>query len=444
MRTIKILTTINSMYWQKEEECLPRADLAKLQLLRLKNTLKRVATNVPFYRNKFNDLHLDPEKITSLDDLRDYPFTLKQDLRDNYPYGLFAVPLRDVVRVHSSSGTTGMATVVGYSKNDISTWADLVARILCGAGVTPDDVIQIAFGYGLFTGGFGLHYGAERLGASVIPISAGNTKRQIQIMQDFKTTALVCTPSYALKMADVMMDMGINPNGLSLRYGLFGAEPWSEAMRLEINERLGIRATDNYGLSEVMGPGVAGECEECNGLHVNEDHFLIEVLDPDTLEPVAPGEVGELVITTLTKEAFPVIRYRTRDLTRLLPEPCPCGRTSVRMSRMMGRSDDMLIIKGVNVFPTQIESVLFEIEGTEPHYRLIVERENNEDKLTVMVEVVESIFFDEMKKQRALVETIKKRLASELGIGVQIKLVEERSLERFNGKGARVIDKRQL
>jgi phenylacetate-CoA ligase len=432
------------MYWQKEEECLPRPELTKLQLLRLKNTLKRVATNVPFYRNKFNELHLDPEKITTLDQLRNYPFTLKQDLRDNYPYGLFAVPLRDVVRVHSSSGTTGMATVVGYSKNDIITWSDLVARVLCAAGVTPDDVIQIAFGYGLFTGGFGLHYGAERLGASVIPISSGNTKRQIQIMQDFKTTALVCTPSYALKMADVMMDMGINPNGLSLRYGLFGAEPWSEAMRLEINERLGIKATDNYGLSEVMGPGVAGECQECNGLHVNEDHFLIEVLHPETLEPVAPGEVGELVITTLTKEAFPVIRYRTRDLTRLLPEPCPCGRTSVRMSRMMGRSDDMLIIKGVNVFPTQIESVLFEIEGTEPHYRLIVERENNEDKMTVMVEVVESIFFDEMKKQRALVETIKKRLASELGIGVQIKLVEERSLERFNGKGARVIDKRQL
>jgi phenylacetate-CoA ligase len=432
------------MYWQKEEECLLRPDLAKLQLSRLKNTLKRVATNVPFYRNKFNELKLDPEKIASLDELRDYPFTLKQDLRDNYPYGLFAVPLRDVVRVHSSSGTTGMATVVGYSKNDIITWSDLVARILCAAGVTPDDVIQIAFGYGLFTGGFGLHYGAERLGASVIPISSGNTKRQIQIMQDFKTTALVCTPSYALKMADVMMDMGINPNGLSLRYGLFGAEPWSEAMRVEINERLGIRATDNYGLSEVMGPGVAGECQECNGLHINEDHFLVEVLDPETLDPVAPGEVGELVITTLTKEAFPVIRYRTRDLTRLLPEPCPCGRTSVRMSRMMGRSDDMLIIKGVNVFPTQIESVLFEIEGTEPHYRLIVERENNEDKLTVMVEVVESIFFDEMKKQRALVDTIKKRLASELGIGVQIKLVEERSLERFNGKGTRVIDKRQL
>jgi phenylacetate-CoA ligase len=432
------------MYWQKDQECLPRPALEKLQLERLKHTLCRVAGNVPFYRNKFTELKLKPEKMTALEELREYPFTTKQDLRDNYPYGLFAVPLRDVVRIHSSSGTTGIATVVGYSRNDISTWSDMVARILCGAGVTPDDVIQIAFGYGLFTGGFGLHYGAERLGASVIPISAGNTKRQIQIMQDFKTTALVCTPSYALKMADVMMDMGVNPNGLSLRYGLFGAEPWSEAMRQEINARLGIRATDNYGLSEVMGPGVAGECKECNGLHINEDHFLIEILDPDTLLPVAPGEVGELVITTLTKEAFPVIRYRTRDLTRLMPEPCPCGRTFVRMSRMLGRSDDMLIIKGVNVFPTQIESVLFEIEGTEPHYRLIVERENNEDKLTVMVEVVESIFFDEMKKQRALVEKIKKRLASELGVGVDIKLVEERSLERFNGKGARVIDKRQL
>lgn len=432
------------MYWQKDQECLPRPDLEKLQLERLKHTLCRVAGNVPFYRNKFHELKLKPEKMTSLAELQQYPFTAKQDLRNNYPYGLFAVPLRDVVRIHSSSGTTGIATVVGYSRKDISTWSDMVARILCGAGVTPDDVIQIAFGYGLFTGGFGLHYGAERLGASVIPISSGNTKRQIQIMQDFKTTALVCTPSYALKMADVMMDMGVNPNGLSLRYGLFGAEPWSEAMRQEINERLGIKATDNYGLSEVMGPGVAGECQECNGLHINEDHFLIEILDPDTLLPVAPGEVGELVITTLTKEAFPVIRYRTRDLTRLIPEPCPCGRTFVRMNRMLGRSDDMLIIKGVNVFPTQIESVLFEIEGTEPHYRLIVERENNEDKLTVMVEVVESIFFDEMKKQRALVDSIKKRLASELGVGVDIKLVEERSLERFNGKGARVIDRRQL
>jgi len=432
------------MFWEPEKECLSRDDLEQLQLERLQSTLYRVGTHVPFYRNKFNALKVDFESFNSLDDLRRLPFTMKQDLRDNYPYGLFAVPLRDIVRVHSSSGTTGMATVVGYTRNDIKTWSNLVARILCCAGVTADDVIQIAFGYGLFTGGFGLHYGAERLGASVIPISSGNTKRQIQIMQDFKTTALVCTPSYALKMADVMMDMGINPHGLSLRYGLFGAEPWSEAMRAEINERLGIRASDNYGLSEVMGPGVAGECQECNGLHINEDHFLVEVLDPKTLEPVAPGEIGELVITTLTKEAFPVIRYRTRDLTRLLPGPCPCGRTLTRMSRILGRTDDMLIIKGVNVFPTQIEAVLFDIEGTEPHYRIIVERENNEDKITVMVEVVESIFFDEMKKQRALIEQIKRRLVSELGIHVEVKLVEEKTLERFDGKGSRVIDKRRL
>lgn len=432
------------MYWEKDIECLDRSNLEQLQLKRLKAILKRVGTNVPFYRNKFNELGLNPDNVTNLESIRDYPFTLKQDLRDNYPYGLFAVPLRDIVRVHSSSGTTGTATVVGYSKKDIITWSNLVARILCSAGVTPDDVIQIAFGYGLFTGGFGIHYGAERLGASVIPISAGNTKRQIQIMQDFKTSALVCTPSYALKMADVMMDTGVNPNGLSLRYGLFGAEPWSEAMRVEINERLGIRATDNYGLSEVLGPGVAGECPECNGLHINEDHFYTEIINPDTLEPVKPGEVGELVITTLTKEAFPVIRYRTRDLTRLIPESCPCGRTFKRVSRMLGRSDDMLIIKGVNVFPTQIESILFEIEGTEPHYRLVVDREKNEDVLTVLVEVVESIFFDEMKKQRTFVDNIKKKLASDLGIGVRVKLVEERTLERFDGKGDRVIDNRRL
>lgn len=432
------------MIWQQKEECMPREDLEALQLERLQNTLQRVAARVPFYRNTFKEKGLDVSKVTSLEHIRDFPFTMKQDLRDNYPYGLFAVPLRDVVRVHSSSGTTGMATVVGYSRQDINTWSDLVGRILCGAGVTPDDVIQIAFGYGLFTGGFGLHYGAERVGASVIPISAGNTKRQIQIMRDFKTTALVCTPSYALKMADVMMDMGLNPSGLSLRYGLFGGEPWSEGMRSEINDRLGIIATDNYGLSEIIGPGVAGECQECNGLHINEDHFLVEVLDPKTLEPVAPGEVGELVITTLTKEAFPVIRYRTRDLTRLLPEPCACGRTLTRMHRVMGRTDDMLIIKGVNVFPTQIESVLCDIEGTEPHYRLIVDRENNEDKLTVMVEVVEGIFFDAMKKQRTLVDTIKRRLASELGVGVDVKLVEERTLERFEGKGNRVIDNRKF
>jgi phenylacetate-CoA ligase len=432
------------MYWEKEKECMNRDELEQLQLERLQTTLNRVGSCVPFYRNKFAEMKLDYANFNSLDDIGKLPFTTKQDLRDNYPYGMFAVPLRDIVRVHSSSGTTGLATVVGYNRNDLKNWSDLVARVLTGAGVTKDDVIQIAFGYGLFTGGFGLHYGAERLGASVIPISAGNTKRQIQIMQDFKTTALVCTPSYALIIADTMMEMGINPNGLSLRVGLFGAEPWSEAMRHEINDKLGIRATDNYGLSEVMGPGVAGECRECNGLHISEDHFLLEVIDPDTLEPVAPGEVGELVVTTLTKEAFPMIRYRTRDLTRLIPEPCPCGRTFTRMQRIMGRTDDMLIIKGVNVFPIQIEKVLFEIEGTAPHYLIVIERENHNDRVTVLVEVNESIFFDQMKKQRQMVDHIKAKLSSELGIGVNVKLVEEKTLERSEGKSKRVIDKRKL
>jgi phenylacetate-CoA ligase len=431
-------------YWEENRECMSRDDLEQLQLERLQSTIYRVTTHVPFYRNLFKEINLDPDGFRSLSELGSLPFTTKNDLRQNYPYGLFAVPLRDVVRIHSSSGTTGMATVVGYTRNDIKTWSNLVARILTAAGVTKEDVIQIAFGYGLFTGGFGLHYGAERIGASVIPISSGNTKRQIQIMQDFKTTALVCTPSYALMIADTMLDMGINVSGLSLKWGLFGAEPWSEAMRAEINNELNITSTDNYGLSEVMGPGVAGECLECNGLHINEDHFLVEVINPNTLEPVQPGEVGELVITTLTKEAFPVIRYRTRDLTRLIAEPCACGRTNYRMTRILGRTDDMLIIKGVNVFPTQIENVLFEIEGTEPHYRIVVERENHQDKATVLVEVVESIFFDEMKKQRQLVDRIKKQLASELGVSVDVKLVEEKTLERFEGKGQRVIDKREL
>ena len=432
------------MYWEPDKECMAREDLEQLQLERLQSTLYRVGTHVPFYKKKFDELKFNYDNVRSLDDLRRLPFTVKQDLRDNYPYGLFAVPLRDVVRVHSSSGTSGQATVVGYTRNDIKTWSNLVARVITAAGVTKNDVIQIAFGYGLFTGGFGLHYGAELVGTSVIPISSGNTKRQIQIMKDFKTTALVCTPSYALVMADTMMEMGINPNGLSLRYGLFGGEPWSEGMRREINEKLGIIATDNYGLSEVMGPGVSGECLECNGLHINEDHFLLEILDPITLEPVPEGEVGELVITTLTKEAFPMIRYRTRDLTRFIPGPCACGRTMRRMQRVMGRSDDMLIIKGVNVFPMQIETVLFEVEGVEPHYQIIVDRENHTDRITVLVEVMESIFFDEMKKQRMVIDRIKSRLASALGLQVEVKLVEEKTLERYEGKAKRVIDRRQL
>ncbi len=429
-------------YWEEEKECMSRSDLEQLQLERLQSTLFRVTTHVPFYRKKFKKENIDPDGFNSLADLSQLPFTTKDDLRNNYPYGLFAVPLRDIVRVHASSGTTGTATVVGYTRNDLKTWSNMVARILTAAGVTNDDVVQIAFGYGMFTGGFGLHYGAERVGASVIPISSGNTKRQIQIMQDFRTTALVCTPSYALVLADAMEEMDININALSLKFGLFGGEPWSEEMRREIQTKLNIIATDNYGLSEVMGPGVAGECIERNGLHINEDHFLVEIIDPHSLAPLPAGEVGEVVVTTLTKEGFPVIRYRTRDLARIIDEPCPCGRTLRRMSRVIGRTDDMLIIKGVNVYPMQIESILFDIEGTEPHYQIIVEREGRLDKVEVLVEVTESIFFDQMKKQRQLVDHIKKRLAAELGIGVEVKLVEEKSLERSEGKAKRVIDKR--
>jgi len=432
------------MYWEEDRECMDREELEQLQLERLESTLNRVYQNVPFYRRKFDELGVDTDEIRTMDDFRRLPFTTKNDLRDNYPYGLFAVPLREVVRIHASSGTTGSSTVVGYTKNDIKTWSNLAARILTAGGVTADDVVQIAFGYGLFTGGFGLHYGAERLGASVIPISSGNTKRQIKIMQDFRTTALICTPSYAMLIADTIHEMGVNVNSLSLKYGLFGAEPWSETMRQELQDKLKITATDNYGLSEIMGPGVAGECLERKGLHINEDHFLVEVIDPDTLEPVPPGETGELVITTLTKEAFPVIRFRTRDLARLITEPCPCGRTFYRMSRVMGRTDDMLIIRGVNVFPSQIETVLFEIEGTEPHYQIVVEREGALDKATVLVEVSESIFFDEMKKQNELVALIRKRLADELGLSVDVKLVEKKTLERFEGKANRVIDRRKM
>jgi phenylacetate-CoA ligase len=432
------------MIWEPEYETLSREELEQLQLERLQSTVNRVYMNVPFYRRKFDELGIDPEDIKSLDDLKRLPFTTKEDMRENYPYGMFAVPLREIVRIHASSGTTGMPTVVGYTKGDLKTWSNLVARILAAGGVTKDDVIQISFGYGLFTGGFGIHYGAERIGASVIPISSGNTRRQIKIMQDFRTTTLVCTPSYALVIADTIYEMGINVNSLSLKYGLFGAEPWSEAMRQEIQEKLKIIATDNYGLSEVMGPGVAGECLKQNGLHINEDHFLVEVIDPETLEPVKPGDVGELVITTLTKEAFPVIRFRTRDLTRLITEPCECGRTFVRMSRVMGRTDDMLIVKGVNVFPSQIEAVLFEIEGTEPHYQIVVERKGRLDEITVLVEVSEEIFFDEMKKQQELIDTIKKRLSAELGISVEVKLVEKKTLERSEGKAKRVIDKRRF
>ena len=431
-------------YWEPVQEKMDREELAQLQLERLESTLNRAYGNVPFYRKKFDAMGISPEDVGSLADLARLPFTTKDDLRANYPYGLFAVPLREVVRIHASSGTTGMSTVVGYSRNDIRTWSNLVARVITAGGVTKDDVVQIAFGYGMFTGGFGLHYGAERVGASVIPASSGNTARQIKIMQDFKTTALVSTPSYALLLAETIRETGAPRSALSLKYGLFGAEPWSERMRREIQDGLGITATDNYGLSEVIGPGVAGECLEQKGMHLAEDHFLVEVIDPETLAPVPEGQVGELVITTLTKEAFPMIRYRTRDLTSLMVGECPCGRTGRRMSRVTGRTDDMLIIKGVNVFPSQIESVLFEIEGTEPHYQIVIDRKGAMDEVTVLVEVSEGIFFDQMRRQKEMVEKIQKRIAHELGIGADVRLVEKKTLDRFEGKAKRVVDNRKL
>jgi len=430
--------------WDPLNECMEREELTMLQFTRLRDTLNRAYRNVPCYQNKFRALGLVPEDVKSLSDLPLIPFTTKEDLRLNYPYGMFAVPLREVVRIHSSSGTTGKPTVVGYTRHDLNTWSELVARFMTAAGVTEDDIVHIAFGYGLFTGAFGLHYGAERIGASVIPMSSGNTDKQIMIMQDYRSTAVVCTPSYAMTMADRMEKLGIDPASLALKVGLFGAEPWSEEMRREIEQRLGIIATDNYGLSEVMGPGIAGECLHRCGMHIFEDHFIAEIIDPETGEVLPPGATGELVLTSITKEAFPMLRYRTRDITRLDYTPCACGRSHVRMKKTMGRSDDMLIIKGVNVFPTQIEEVLFQVEGCEPHYQLVIEREGTMDTLEVQVEVNEAIFFDEMKKQRAFVDLLEKRLFSALGVGARVKLVEPSSMPRHEGKAKRVIDLRYL
>lgn len=430
--------------WDPLHECLERKDLQHLQLERLRTTLDRVA-KVPCYREKFLQAGVKSSDIHSLQDLNKLPFTTKEDLRLNYPYGMFAVPMRDIVRIHSSSGTTGKPTVVGYSRKDLNDWSNLVARFMTAAGVVPDDIVHIAFGYGLFTGAFGLHYGSEMIGSAVIPMSGGNTERQIMILKDYGATALVCTPSYALTLADRIEKMGHNPrNYLKLRVGLFGGEPWSEELRREIEERLNIVATDNYGLSEIIGPGVAGECMARKGMHIFEDHFLPEIIDPDTGEVLPPGAKGELVLTNIVQEAIPLIRYRTRDITRLHYEPCECGRTMVRMEKTMGRSDDMLIIKGVNVFPTQIEEVLFQVEGCEPHYQLVVERDGPLDSLEVRVEVNDNIFFDEMKKQRAFIEKIEKRLSSSIGLHAKIKLVEPSSIPRHEGKANRIIDKRKI
>ena len=430
--------------WDHQHECMSRDELEQLQLERLQSTMNRVHKNVTHYQKRFNELGVIPEDMQSLSDLTKLPFTTKEDLRLNYPYGMFAVPLREVVRIHSSSGTTSKPIVVGYTKNDIRMWSNLAARFMTAAGVTHDDVVQIAFHYGLFTGAFGLHYGAETIGASVIPTSTGNTEKQIMIMQDYRTTALVCTPGYAIVLAERMEQMGMDPKGLSLKVGLFGGEPWSETMRREIESRLCLSATDNYGLSEVIGPGVAGECLCKNGMHLCEDAFIPEIIDSETGVPLPPGSVGELVLTTLTKEAFPMIRYRTGDITCLDYAKCDCGRTLVRMKKTMGRSDNMLIIRGVNIFPSQIQEVLFSMVQGAPLYQMMIDRKSAMDVLEVRIEVTEEIFSLEMQRQRAFLEMLRKRLRSVIGIDVTVKLVEPKSLPRQDGKIAPVIDSRPI
>lgn len=433
------------MIFNEEFETLPREALEALQRKRLQRVVERVYHTVGFYRKILDEAGVTPDDIKTLHDIQKLPFTTKQDLRDNYPFGMFAVPMSNIVRLHASSGTTGKATVVGYTKRDIDTWSRLMARSFVAAGLTKNDIIHNAYGYGLFTGGLGVHYGAEMLGASVVPISGGNTKRQIMILQDFGPTAICCTPSYALYLAERGEEMGVDMTLLNLRVGVLGAEPWSETMRQEIENKLNIKALDIYGLSEVIGPGVAMECTEGrNGLHVFEDHFIVETINPATGDVVPNGEEGELVFTTLTKEAFPLIRYRTGDMSRLMKEPCRCGRTVARMARISGRSDDMLIIRGVNVFPSQIENVLLAIEGLEPHYQLIVDREGTLDTLEIQVEISETIFSDEVRTLQKTERRIAKDVKDYLGVTATVKLVEPKSLQRFQGKAQRVVDKRHI
>lgn len=432
------------MIWNKKFECMPRKDMREWQGERLKEVVKKVYHDVPFYKNKMQEMNITPADINTVDDLKKLPFTDKDDLRDNYPYDLFTPNMSEIVRVHASSGTTGKPTVVGYTRKDISTWAEVVARNLYCAGINKDDFIQIAYGYGLFTGGLGLHYGSEKIGATVIPISGGNTRKQIQLLKDFGSTAIACTPSYALYLAEQLEEEGISNKELNLKVGILGAEPWTDNMRKEIEEKLGIIAVDIYGLSEVIGPGVACECQHQNGLHINEDHFIPEIIDPESGEVLPEGEKGELVFTTVTKEGLPLLRYRTKDLTRLNYETCKCERTLVRMEKCLGRSDDMLIIRGVNVFPSQIESVLLEMSETKPHYQLIVDRKNNLDILKVLVEVEDQFFSDEIKKLEALTSKIQDNLKSTLGLTAKVKLVEPKTLERSEGKSQRVIDRRKL
>jgi phenylacetate-CoA ligase len=429
-------------YWQKELETAPRAEIEALQLKRLKETVEREYAKVPIYRERMDSTGVRPEDIKTLDDIRRLPFTVKQDLRDTYPYGMFAVDMKDVVRLHASSGTTGKQIVVGYTANDLSVWANLIARQLTAAGIGKDDFMQVAFGYGLFTGGLGLHDGAQLVGTTVIPISTGNTARQLTVLKDFGATAICCTPSYAMYLAESAEAAGI-VGDLKLRAGIFGAEPWTEEMRRQIEAKLHIKAYDIYGLTEVMGPGVSYECSCQKGMHVNEDHFIVEIIDPDTCEPVPDGEYGEIVYTSLTKEAFPVIRYRTRDIGMITREPCACGRTFARMSKPRGRTDDMLIIRGVNVFPSQIETVLINL-GYAPNYQIIVDRVNNLDTFEVRVEISDENFDDSVAALAAREKKITEAMRSLLGIGPKITLVNPRSIARSEGKAKRVIDLRKL
>ena len=431
-------------YFNRHFETMSRDELKTVQSQRLKKLVNHVYTNIPHYRNKMQQKGLIPGDIKSVDDLKSLPFTYKQDLRDTYPFGMFATPMEEIVRIHASSGTTGKQTVVGYTARDIDMWAECVARALTSVGVNRGDIIQIAYGYGLFTGGLGLHYGCEKLGASVIPISGGNTKRQIQTMIDFGSSVIACTPSYAMFIAEEMAEMGYGPDDNKLKVGIFGAEPWSQEMRQDIEKRLGIKAVDIYGLSEVMGPGVSCECTERNGMHIQEDNFIPEIIDPDTGKVKDAGEEGELVFTTLTKEGLPLIRYRTRDITRINEGKCSCGRTFARMNKVTGRSDDMLIIRGVNVFPSQIEGVLLKIAGTTPNYQIIVNRVDNRDIIEVLVEMTPEIFSDEVRRIEDIEKKIRTELDSVLGINAKVRMVEPKTIARSEGKAKRVIDNRTI
>ncbi|MCL6611396.1 MAG: phenylacetate--CoA ligase [Peptococcaceae bacterium] len=432
------------MFWNREAETMPASEKKRVQLERLQATVKRAYENVPFYRRAFDEKGVKPEDVKSLEDLKRLPFTVKNDLRDNYPYKLFAVPMSRVVRLHASSGTTGKPIVGAYTRNDMEVWMEVIARSMAAAGVTEDDIVHNAYGYGLFTGGLGFHYGAEKIGASVVPVSGGLSKRQVMLWQDFRPTVLCCTPSYALVLAETMEEMGVGLNDICLRVGLFGAEPWTDQMRREIESRLGLEAFNQFGLTELIGPGVSAECICHNGMHIQDDHFLPELIDPETGETLEYGQKGELVLTSLTKEAFPVIRYRTKDITTIDPEPCPCGRTTVRMMRLAGRSDDMLIIRGVNVFPSQIEGVILEQKELVPQYQIVVERQRNLDQIEVQVEAVDELYQKDESEILRVTGRVQKALNQTLGITARVVIVPPRSIARSEGKARRVIDRRNL